>query len=266
MTLENRVDIPIHTDRPEMLIQTNQADLHIHTFGSDGHQTISQSIRSASKKGINVLGITDHNFIRELTKEEIDLAYELGVKVYVGAEYTTQYAHLLVFDVSPEILNSEFRSRRLAANNWMRYVSPESTVQFLEKVKDEGGTVVAAHPANRLPFGSISSAFLKELIDEDLIQATEQYNAALEANNLFLANPFLWKLFFRQVENRLMGANVPKLANSDAHYPHHIGRYHNKMSYSVSSQTVGEILRDPTLKITHHGLKSYQHAQNSHPL
>lgn len=84
--------------------KTMPADLHVHTFFSDGTSSPEEVVRLASAKKINVISVTDHDTVEGYAraKEEGDL---LGVEVIPGVELTAEYegseVHILGYLFDP---------------------------------------------------------------------------------------------------------------------------------------------------------------------
>lgn len=95
-----------------------RADLHMHTVLSpcgDLEMSPANIVRKASERGIDILGITDHNstlhapLIKELASRE-------GIMVLMGAEVTTkEEVHCLCFFENEELLSQfqEYLNRHL---------------------------------------------------------------------------------------------------------------------------------------------------------
>jgi PHP family Zn ribbon phosphoesterase len=85
-----------------------KADLHIHTLLSpcgDLDMTPYEIVRVAKERGLDIIGITDHNTTKhgKLTRE---YGLQVGIYVLTGAEVTTkEEAHCLVFFSSDENLD-----------------------------------------------------------------------------------------------------------------------------------------------------------------
>ncbi len=77
-----------------------RADLHIHTLLSPCgslEMNPARIISEAKKRGLDIIGITDHNTTRQC-REVVRIGDEVGVKVFCGVEITTQEeAHCLAF-------------------------------------------------------------------------------------------------------------------------------------------------------------------------
>ncbi len=97
------------------------ADLHVHTFFSDGTSSPEDVVRLASAKKIGVISVTDHDTVEGYlpAKEE---GYACGVEVIPGIELTAEYegneVHILgyLFDPGHKGLLQElklFKARRI---------------------------------------------------------------------------------------------------------------------------------------------------------
>lgn len=75
-------------------MKTQYADLHSHTFYSDGMDTPEQNVRNAARSGLGILAITDHDTTRgyEEAKKE---AEKYGIEIIPGVEVTTRDYHIL---------------------------------------------------------------------------------------------------------------------------------------------------------------------------
>ena len=87
-----------------------RADLHCHSTCSDGTSTPSEILHLAKEKGLNGIAITDHDTLDAYTKDLFKKAESIGIKLFVGVEFSTRYkgypVHLLGYDLqkTPEIL------------------------------------------------------------------------------------------------------------------------------------------------------------------
>ena len=89
-------------------MKTFRADLHIHTLLSpcgDLEMSLVNIISEAERKGVDIIGITDHNSTRHCNLIS-RLAAEKGIFVMKGAEITTrEEVHCLVFFENFDTLN-----------------------------------------------------------------------------------------------------------------------------------------------------------------
>jgi predicted metal-dependent phosphoesterase TrpH len=82
--------------------EPSHVDLHTHTMTSDGVLSPAELVHEASRRGITVLGVTDHDTIDGLDEAE-RAARDLGIEVIPGVELSTTVAvgefHLLGYFV-----------------------------------------------------------------------------------------------------------------------------------------------------------------------
>ncbi len=103
-------------------------DLHIHTkYSTDGREEIGDIVRYAKKIGLGGIAITDHTSIRGW-REAISAGKALGLIVIRGEEVSSSEGHILALGISSFIEKG---------------LSPRET---LEKIREDGGVAVAAHP------------------------------------------------------------------------------------------------------------------------
>ena len=174
------------------------ADLHIHSVYSwDGTATVSAVLKTAMIRGLNVIAITDHDEI-EGALEAQETASSYGLEVVPGIEISTADGHLLAL----------FVSQRIPAD-----LSLEETLQ---RIGQQGGLAVAAHPAAR-GINSLTPALIRRARqDIDLgriLVGIETYNASVfHRGGNAIALPLAHSL------------EMASLGNSDAHLLSVIGR------------------------------------------
>lgn len=85
-------------------------DLHTHTTASDGLLSPTELVQEAARRGISVLGVTDHDTLDGLS-EAINVGEQVGVTVVPGVELTTTIPgpeiHVLGYFV--DLNNAELR-------------------------------------------------------------------------------------------------------------------------------------------------------------
>lgn len=134
--------------------RTMRADLHSHThFSRDGFSSPEQFVRSAVKRGLDCVAVSDHNNI-------------------VGAREVAKVATFRVI-ISEEIKSSEGEIIGWFLNDPVpRGLTPEDTVRA---IKDQGGLVCVPHPFDHFRRSPLkTSALLRILPDVD---AVETFNA-----------------------------------------------------------------------------------------
>jgi 3',5'-nucleoside bisphosphate phosphatase len=80
------------------------ADLHTHSDRSDGTDAPAELVRRAASKGIDVLGLTDHD-TTDGWNEAADEAERIGIRLVRGLEVSCEFAdrgvHLLAYEPDP---------------------------------------------------------------------------------------------------------------------------------------------------------------------
>jgi predicted metal-dependent phosphoesterase TrpH len=121
------------------------ANLHIHSWYSDGIYSPKIIIKAAKKRGIDVLAITDHNEIRG-TLEAFDLATENDIVVILGVELffklNGKISELLVYFRRKEDILAFFEEFRAE-----KFIPEFNSINdLLKSVKDHDGLAIAPHP------------------------------------------------------------------------------------------------------------------------
>jgi 3',5'-nucleoside bisphosphate phosphatase len=158
-----------------------KADLHTHTYYSDGLLSPSELIKKAKESNISLLSVTDHDNvegINEAIKEALIQGIEVVPGVELSAEYKNREVHILgyFFDYKSSQFNEylmEFREQRYyraikIVEKLNELKIPLSMEDVLKKVKGKA-SIGRPHIANALVAeGYISSyyeAFLKYIGD-----------------------------------------------------------------------------------------------------
>jgi predicted metal-dependent phosphoesterase TrpH len=129
---------------PERL---GRADLHIHTWASDGTMSVLQVLDHVEREGVlDVIAITDHERVdAALAARRIAADRGLRTRVVVGEEVSTRGGHLLGL----------FLERPVPAL--------KSLAWSIEAIHDQGGLAIPAHPLPPYPMcasaGSLRSLF-----------------------------------------------------------------------------------------------------------
>lgn len=118
--------------------------LHIHTFYSDGHDTVAGRVKSAKEVGLDFIVITDHYWSEELKAECIENTIEGTFLTVMGWEVTMDIAHVpvsFIYEKPPD-----------PKGDWSN---------LLEFVDAKGGFSWIAHPAVLVPFENWNDAKYK---------------------------------------------------------------------------------------------------------
>ena len=107
-----------------------KADLHLHTDFSDGLHSPRQVVQAASKAGLQIIAVTDHDTMEGAFRaREYSLRRpDLGIQVILGEEVSTQNGHVI------GLFLNQFIPARLSAKR---------TVELIHR---QGGIAVLAHP------------------------------------------------------------------------------------------------------------------------
>ncbi|MDP4098132.1 CehA/McbA family metallohydrolase [Paenibacillus sp. P96] len=107
------------------------AELHTHTFHSDGSQTLQELAESAARLGLGCIALTDHNTQSGLAEAE-RVERQTGIRIVPGMEWTTFYGHMLTLGVKEFI-------------DW-RSFGPADIHTGIRLVHEQGGIAGLAHP------------------------------------------------------------------------------------------------------------------------
>ena len=171
-------------------------DIHTHTtysrikpWGYDALNSPAEMIKAAIKKGLDGIVITDHNTIKgALAGLKYVKAKKLNFSLIIGEEIRTTSGDVLAIGISEEI---------------RPYLSLEETI---DKIHEQGGVCVAAHPFARFLLGTVLRDKSKKTDAIEVLNAC----SALHFQNLAAQK------FARQ-------NNLVAVAGSDAHAASVIG-------------------------------------------
>ncbi len=173
----------------------SRADTHMHTNLGDGTASPARVIKEATRRGLQVIAITDHDHLEGAKRvAELLAQQESMLQAITGVEVSTLQGHLLGLFVNkaPKALRSV-----------------EATI---EAIKEQGGLVIIPHPLGRL-VPSLSRAKIDNLLNKGFpIDGIEIYNPS-PANAAMRSTVRLANAQWGFAE---MGA-------SDAHFWQHIG-------------------------------------------
>jgi len=180
--------------------ERGKADMHLHTLYSDGTAGIDGLLAHVeAETDLDLVAITDHERIDgALRAREIHAAGEFSFELVVGEEITTRRGHLLAL----------FLTERVPA---LRPLT-----ETLERVHDQGGIAIAAHPLAPLTpsLGRRSLLRLHDAADpRHHLDAIEILNPSAAGRSRRLARYHLNEQVL----------HLPGVGNSDAHVLEGIG-------------------------------------------
>lgn len=180
--------------------ELGRADMHLHTLYSDGTASVQSLLdHVAGATELDVVAVTDHERIDgALRAREIHAAGDYPFELVVGEEITTRRGHVLAL----------FITERIPALRPL----PET----LERIHDQGGIAIAAHPMAPLT-PSLGAASLR------WSSAAPDPRHRLDA--IELMNPSTAGRARRAARDRLNAdvLRLPAVGNSDAHVLEGVG-------------------------------------------
>ena len=91
---------PKHDHSEETFLPYDLADLHVHTYCSDGLRTPTEAVEEARNAGVRIMGLTDHDSVSGID-EATAVGQDLGVRLVPGTELSAQLngreIHLLAY-------------------------------------------------------------------------------------------------------------------------------------------------------------------------
>ena len=145
-----------------------RADLHVHSWASDGAQSPEDLVRAAAGR-VNVLAVTDHDGIagalraREFAREHPTL----GVDVVIGEEVSTLNGHLLALYLEEAVPPG------LPAD------------RTIELIHSQGGLAVPAHPFHPIRYRRWGRPSLATLIPDLPLDGIEVVNNSGFSSRLY---------------------------------------------------------------------------------
>jgi predicted metal-dependent phosphoesterase TrpH len=173
----------------------SRADIHIHTNLGDGWASPARVVEEATRRGLPVIAVTDHDHVEGAKRvEELIAQQNCPLQMIMGVEVSTRQGHLLGLFVTK-------------APKAMRSVE-----ESIEDIREQGGIVIVPHPLGRL-VPSLSRAKIDALLDKGYaIDGVEMYNpspANASMRSVVRAANQQWRL--------------AETGGSDAHFWQHIG-------------------------------------------
>lgn len=192
-------------------------DLHIHTTLSDGKYSPEDIFKTAAKKGLRAIAITDHDYCSSFDRIS-ELAEQYELETVAGVEISTSYGgkdvHMLAYGVDPTYrpLQEELQKIRESRENRAEKIIENLKTMFDLPIEFED--VLAVSKTN-IARPHISAALIKKKIAKNEQEAFVKY-----LNNESPAYVQKRKLDAIEAIKLICNANgLPVLA--------HFGRYYN---------------------------------------
>ena len=164
-------------------------DLHTHSkYSRDGWMEPKTLVKTAIKKGLAGIAITDHNTIEGgLKAKEFETE---NFEVVVGSEIATDRGEVIGLFLSEEVVSRNF-------------------IEVINEIRNQSGTVVLPHPFDELRGNGIAPG--KE--DAKLVDYVETFNSrCFRTKYNEMAAEYAKKY------------GLKSLGGSDAHFAHEVGR------------------------------------------
>jgi|SRR5579875_1450435 predicted metal-dependent phosphoesterase TrpH len=173
----------------------SRADIHMHTNLGDGWASPARVIEVATRKGLSLIAVTDHDHLEGAKRVgELIAKQNSPLQMITGVEVSTRQGHLLGLFVKK-------------APKAMRPVE-----ESIDAIKEQGGLVVVPHPLGQL-VPSLSRKKIDELLEKGYaIDGIEMYNPT-PANAWARA----------KVRDANQQWHIAETGGSDAHFWQHIG-------------------------------------------
>jgi len=177
----------------EPVTRLGRADLHIHTWASDGTASVVEVLdRVASEGFLDVIAIADHERIdAALAARQMAADQGLSVAIVVGEEISTRGGHLLGLFLETPV-------PALKSLRWS-----------IEAIHDQGGLAIPAHPLVPYPMCAQGSAIRSLLASDD---------PAVRPDAIETFNPTAFgRLRHGSVVRLAAELGLPEFGASDAH-------------------------------------------------
>jgi len=219
-------------------------DLHIHTDRSDGKDSLRQMLKTAKRRGLDVVAVTDHNIPNSFNTKRASEKY--GIYVIPGCELSLLSGHLLILGMDPKLIEKELKKHHIKGKTCSVIVRKETTRKMLKYFVDNGALIIAAHP--KIPSGmmSMKGNFLRELYQKGLVHGMEIHNNSIEGK----FKRRLYYVWHHLAKNFAIKFKIPIYSDSDAHTKKQIGSRFNMVKLDDPTKLL-EILKKGKIEITH---------------
>lgn len=146
------------------------ADLHLHTFFSDGTYSPEQIVAQAKKAGLSCIAVVDHDTVEGI-EPCLEAGRSLGIEVIAGIEFTSEYEsqeiHILGYFI-------DYHNRALLEKlELLKEYRVQRIYKMAEKLKDMG---LALNPQSVFELsvkGTVGRLhFARAMVKEGLIAST----------------------------------------------------------------------------------------------
>lgn len=163
-------------------------DLHCHScYSRDGFSSPEKLIKTALKKGLDGIALTDHNTTAGW-KETMRVAEKLNAVLILGEEIKTKRNGKIIGDILGLFLKEEIKSRE--------------PFEVIKEIKAQGGIVIIPHPFH---------------FPENFRESLEKYKDSINGIEVFNARlPFSFP--DKKALQFAKKYNLAMTAGSDAHY------------------------------------------------
>ncbi|MDD2224855.1 MAG: CehA/McbA family metallohydrolase [Candidatus Shapirobacteria bacterium] len=219
-------------------------DLHMHTTKSDGKNITKEMLKTAKRRGLDVIAITDHNVPNKFNLERIRKKY--GIYVISGCELSFLSGHLLVLGLDSELIEKKLKQYKIKEKTCSVIARKKTIRGILQYFVDNGALIIAAHP--KIPTGmmSLRGNFLAELYEKGLIHGAEIHNDDIEKK----FKRKLYRVWHNLAKKFVLKLEIPAYSNSDAHIKNRIGNRFNMIKLDDPTKLL-ETLKKGKIEIRH---------------
>jgi len=223
-------------------------DLHMHTTKSDGKNSTKEMLKTAKRRGLDVIAITDHNITSKFNPEKIMEKY--GIYVIPGCELSFLSGHLLVLGLDSELVEKKLKQHKIKEKTCSVIARKKTIRDILQYFVDNGALIIAAHP--KIPTGmmSLKGNFLAELYERGLVHGAEIHNDDIEKK----FKRKLYRVWHSLAKKFVLKLEIPAYSNSDAHVKNRLGNRFNMVKLDDPTKLL-ETLKKGKIEIRH-GTKS----------
>jgi hypothetical protein len=170
-----------------------EADLHVHSFFNDGVLSPFALVFQARRKGLHALAITNHNQVFAARFGRTFSRLVGGPTVLVGEEITAPGFHIVAIGINERI-------------SWR-----ESAEQAIDKIHQQGGIAIAAHPGTKYR-SALNDNVIRKLDGTEIMHPIA-YSSRDRWEQM--------RTFYNQAKD--VGRSLPPIGSSDYHWFNSLG-------------------------------------------